>query len=467
MSCRLCGCPTSRRLCRQCEIEERAEERARANARDQDDDDDEEGEDPVPLPDGGATHPKTTPTLADRLLAYNPETAIEIEYDPTQGSTQTVRGIVDETGRDGGVKLVPRDTAYLLAREVGGGRLFRIWGYAGGRVESAQSRAEIEHEHDEGQTTPRRLGDLVDIRDIFRDGGFPTPTTDAEIDRWIDLIESHADDTTVADYLGGIHEQTLRAEFGVERQPSTIRKYLKDDARVTAVLGFGEEGVRRSWVPADSDIGVGEDVACPRSRAPDTGQPCVVCGHAYDRDAHDECPQCANGAVEDCDVVTDGGVDKPVSQAELERRATAAGTSFLAWCGRADIDADELLEEIRGDFPSDGDAVPDGGWPDGDPCIDCGELMEVGAVGNPGETITWQECEDCGIGWGPFTGYVDIDEDPDESPLRADGGRIAHPADTALTHRGVGDQQYCPHGDAACARGEVPCWDCLTGGDDA
>ena len=50
-------------------------------------------------------------------------------------------------------------------------------------------------------------------------------------------------------------------------------------------------------------------------------------------------------------------------------------------------------------------------WPDGDPCPECGELMDVGAVGNPGENITWQECDDCQIGWGPFTGYVELDEE--------------------------------------------------------
>ena len=187
MSCRKCGGRAKGRLCRQCEIEERAEDRA--NARKQlDDDDDDEGEDPVPLPDGGR----------------------------------------------------------------------------------------------------------------------PTPTTDAEIDRWVELITTHADDTTLADHLGGIHEQTLREEFDVDRSTSTIRKHLKADDRVTAVLGFGDEGVRRSWAPADSDIGVGEDVACPKGHQPDDpGQPCVVCGHPYDREAHDECPQCTNGSVKDYDVVTD------------------------------------------------------------------------------------------------------------------------------------------------------------------
>jgi hypothetical protein len=39
--------------------------------------------------------------------------------------------------------------------------------------------------------------------------------------------------------------------------------------------------------------------------------------------------------------------------------------------------------------------------------------MDVGAVGvdpNGAESITWQECEECSIGWGPFTGYVDTEE---------------------------------------------------------
>lgn len=53
MSCRLCGSRAKGRLCRDCEIEDRAEERARARKRLDQDDDDDEGEDPVPLPDGG------------------------------------------------------------------------------------------------------------------------------------------------------------------------------------------------------------------------------------------------------------------------------------------------------------------------------------------------------------------------------------------------------------------------------
>jgi hypothetical protein len=52
--------------------------------------------------------------------------------------------------------------------------------------------------------------------------------------------------------------------------------------------------------------------------------------------------------------------------------------------------------------------------------------------------------------------------------VKTDGGvRRRHPGDGAETLAGVGDQDPgCPHGDVACARGDVPCWDCLVGGDE-
>lgn len=58
-------------------------------------------------------------------------------------------------------------------------------------------------------------------------------------------------------------------------------------------------------------------------------------------------------------------------------------------------------------------------WPTGDACPECGRPMDVGAVGLPGETITWQQCDGCRIGWGPFTGFVDLDRD---ERLVTDGG---------------------------------------------
>ena len=66
-------------------------------------------------------------------------------------------------------------------------------------------------------------------------------------------------------------------------------------------------------------------------------------------------------------------------------------------------------EERDADLRADGSGGSTDGWPTGDPCPECGDPMDVGAVGNPGETITWQQCEDCGIGWGPYTGHVDLD----------------------------------------------------------
>lgn len=221
MSCRKCGRRSRGRLCRDCEIEERAEERARVRTRlDEDEDDDDEGEDPVPLPDGGHT----------------------------------------------------------------------------GAV------------------------------------------TDAEIDHWVDLITDHATDPDLADYLGGVHEHTLIEEFDVDRAASTIRANLEDDDRVTTVLGFGDDGVQRSWAPVGSDIGVGEDVACPKSSVTHDGQPCVVCGHRYDREDNDECPQCANGSVEDYGdgVATDGG--RVVHHGDAARGPVGIGDQTEPTCPNGSVE---------------------------------------------------------------------------------------------------------------------------------
>lgn len=84
-------------------------------------------------------------------------------------------------------------------------------------------------------------------------------------------------------------------------------------------------------------------------------------------------------------IVTDGGIDAPTYRYNAER----TDRDYV----RASIDET-------------------GGWPEGDPCPDCGELMDVGAAGSPGG-ITWQECEECQIGWGPWTGFCDIGEERD------------------------------------------------------
>lgn len=127
------------------------------------------------------------------------------------------------------------------------------------------------------------------------------------------------------------------------------------------------------------------------------------------------------------DLVPDGGGPEPfcaaISASDGEPAAVAALLRSLARTveemdeGRFDVDVG-VLERVD----SEGTLVPDGGWPTGDPCPECGEPMDVGAVAPIGEAITWQECDDCGIGWGPFTGYVDTDEETGDAELVTDGG---------------------------------------------
>jgi hypothetical protein len=40
--------------------------------------------------------------------------------------------------------------------------------------------------------------------------------------------------------------------------------------------------------------------------------------------------------------------------------------------------------------------------------------MDVGAWSTAGgiTSVTWAECETCGLGWGPLTGWVETDENP-------------------------------------------------------
>jgi hypothetical protein len=44
--------------------------------------------------------------------------------------------------------------------------------------------------------------------------------------------------------------------------------------------------------------------------------------------------------------------------------------------------------------------------------------MEAGAWGwspTTGETVDWAQCDDCRLGWGPWTGVVDLDDDEVEA----------------------------------------------------
>lgn len=51
--------------------------------------------------------------------------------------------------------------------------------------------------------------------------------------------------------------------------------------------------------------------------------------------------------------------------------------------------------------------------PRGPPCRDCGEDMTADSFGwapDTGPTVDWAECVDCGLGWGPLTGWVELDD---------------------------------------------------------
>lgn len=71
--------------------------------------------------------------------------------------------------------------------------------------------------------------------------------------------------------------------------------------------------------------------------------------------------------------------------------------------------------------PAGLDAEPRPSWgfeqdsarPRGPPCENCGEYTRADSFGwspDMGETVDWAICDDCGLAWGPQTGWVDLDE---------------------------------------------------------
>ena len=83
-------------------------------------------------------------------------------------------------------------------------------------------------------------------------------------------------------------------------------------------------------------------------------------------------------------------------------------------------------------------------------CIECGRRMEVGASGyHPvrGPDITWAECECCPIGWGRFTGWELLDEEPckhvegdgdSERRVMTDGGQCTDGVEYLATVSSIG-----------------------------
>lgn len=95
--CRLCGCPTSRRLCRQCEIEERAEERAQARKRAETDDEDTEGDESELSTDGGYAAQAASSASRVRAERQARQAARSLDYWSREARVDLLDIVQDET----------------------------------------------------------------------------------------------------------------------------------------------------------------------------------------------------------------------------------------------------------------------------------------------------------------------------------------------------------------------------------
>jgi len=93
--CRICGCPTSRRLCRQCEIEERAEERARARKELETDEEENDDEEPLAT-DGGCQTAQTTTHRAEAERRAR-QAARSLDYWSREARLDLVELVQEET----------------------------------------------------------------------------------------------------------------------------------------------------------------------------------------------------------------------------------------------------------------------------------------------------------------------------------------------------------------------------------
>ncbi|GAB6863285.1 hypothetical protein ACFR97_10405 [Haloplanus litoreus] len=136
---------------------------------------------------------------------------------------------------------------------------------------------------------------------------------------------------------------------------------------------------------------------------------------------------------------------------------------------RADQDDDDDEGEDPVPLPDGGVAV-DGDQPGTFECPDCGCQVTRGPSGREyghRRGTTHADYERC----PRRSAAVDPKRSQPDSDLVTDGGRV-HPADAALTHRGMGDQRSatCPNGSVECANpGTAPCAECFLngGGEDA
>ena len=84
-----------------------------------------------------------------------------------------------------------------------------------------------------------------------------TPVTSSQL---LSVIESSIEDGDVDLARGGVHATTvsdrLERQFGIDREPSTIREYLRQleaDGAIVRVRGLNPNSCtpRTSWLPAD------------------------------------------------------------------------------------------------------------------------------------------------------------------------------------------------------------------------
>lgn len=85
--------------------------------------------------------------------------------------------------------------------------------------------------------------------------------------------------------------------------------------------------------------------------------------------------------------------------------------------GAAELDEHGFAADGSDPVGYDGKEEPpfgtdENGRPLGPPCPECGENMTAGSWGHAphtGATVDVAGCDDCEIGWGPFTGYFGVD----------------------------------------------------------
>jgi hypothetical protein len=114
--------------------------------------------------------------------------------------------------------------------------------------------------------------------------------SDAEVDRWVQVVKDFVVVEDLRDINGGVAPQTIIDVLDSPRHPQTVRRHLRDDNRVESRFGVGrshQHKPRDSFVPAsgtppDERLSLLEAAA----HAPDDLPACRLSVH----DAIEQCP---------------------------------------------------------------------------------------------------------------------------------------------------------------------------------